>query len=268
MGDSNRLIYKSESSCVPPEGIDNRPRIAIVMINSKGVPKYGHFTAMNNYLYASKQNYDFIVEKQPQDIEHDWTWDSMNQYVIVWYKAELLKRHLKNYHYVLYIDSDAYVSNIEYRIEDILIPYMKDDLCILFQEDKWQQSIALRQNNEVTSDICAGLIFIKNCQKAFDILDLWSRAPYENPDCFGFRYKHAREQDCIIHLRKTYNLEKYINIYPCIYGMFGQYDSKWIVHLGAINLNDRNTVTQQVFKHNYNSYLFETESKTEATSAD
>ena len=252
------LLYPNTSHTPPPPppGVNDKPRIAIVMINSEGVPKYGHHAALNNYLYASYNNYDFIVEKQPQDMTQKWTWDAENQYVMVWYKAELIKRHLKNYHYILYIDSDAFFYNFNYKIEDVLVDYInKNNLCMLFQEDKWQQSIAIQQNDPTSSEICAGLIFVKNCPESFSILDLWSRAPYVDENCFKYRHVHAREQDCIIYLRQRYNLEKYIDVYPCIRGMFGQYDSKWIVHLGAISEKERSSVLCGVFSTNYQKFF-------------
>mgnify|MGYP000176724305 CR=1 FL=1 len=71
-------------------------RIAIIMLNSPNISSYAHFASLNNYLYTINKGYDFIVERLPLDIKNDWTYDPNNEYVWVWYKAELIKKHLKN----------------------------------------------------------------------------------------------------------------------------------------------------------------------------
>lgn len=217
-----------------PDGIiESKLRIAIIMLNSPNISSYAHFATLNNYLYTINKGYDFIVERQPLDINNDWSCDPKNEYVWVWYKAELIKKHLKNYHYVLYIDSDAFVNDEKYKIEDILIPMLDDkEKVMIFQEDTWVSKLL---EDNVSNKICTGLIFVKNCQKSFDILDLWIRAPYIDKNCYKFRFNHPREQGCIQYLRDEYNLEKNIVIFPGKLGLFGQYDSKWIIHMAGTN---------------------------------
>ena len=237
-------MYSDSSlyNTIPDGVIDSKLRIAIIMINSPNIPNYAHCATINNYLYSTKYSYDFIVERQPSNIQEKWQWDPENEYVIVWSKAEIIKKHLKNYHYVLFIDSDAFFKNFDYKIEDILVKELSQnpDKVIIFQEDKWRKDLCY---GIISDEICAGLIFVKNCQKAFDILDVWIRSPYSDKNCEEFKYNHPREQGCIMYLANTYpEIKKHIFIYPAKFGMFGQYDSDWIVHLGGVDKHSRTHV--------------------------
>jgi hypothetical protein len=239
---TNNYMYKI------PDGISkSKLRIAIVMLNSQNIPKYGHLATMNNYMYSAKNGYDFIVEKQPLNIKDKWSWDEKNEYVLVWYKAEFIKRHLKNYHYILFIDSDAYFIDNNIKIEDQLISLLTNETCVLFQEDVWRSDFPETANVR-TGEICAGLIFIKNCEESFRVLEAWSNAPYIDPDCEKYTYEHAREQDAIIVLRNKYpKFKEYINVVSAKLGIFGQYNSKWIIHLGGISKEVRTKYISDAF---------------------
>jgi hypothetical protein len=233
---------------------DSKLRIAIIMLNSPNISSYAHFAALNNYLYTIDKGYDFIVERLPQDIKNDWTYDPNNEYVWVWYKAELIKKHLKNYNYVLYIDSDAFINDGKYKIEDVLLPMLdNEEKVIIFQEDVWNSTIPIDYE---PNKICTGLVFVKNCQKAFDILDLWIKAPYIDEKCYKFRYNHPREQGCIQYLRDKddYDIKKNIVIFPAKLGFFGQYDSKWIIHMGGTNKKNRIELISSHHKANFEKF--------------
>ena len=77
--------------------------------------------------------------------------------------------------------------------------------------------------------------------KSFGILDLWIKAPYIDEKCYKFRYNHPREQGCIQYLRDNdkYDIKKNIVIFPSKLGLLGQYDSKWIIHMGGTNKKNR-----------------------------
>jgi hypothetical protein len=264
------ILYTDYLSHDFPPKIENsdKPRIAIVMLNSPNIPNYAHFATMNNYLYATNHGYDFIVERLPLNTREDWTWDPKNEYTLVWYKAEFIKRHLKNYHYLLFIDSDATFVNIEYTIEKELIERYNDDFRIIFQEDVWRSIIGPRPESEIKK-ICAGLVFLKNCQETLDVLDVWIRAPYSDPRCFQFRYRHAREQDCIMYLKDNNPVvKKHIKIFPAHLGLFGQYDSNWILHLGGVLIPERSTILFNVFNHYYKKLVDETNEKNKNTHDD
>lgn len=246
------ILFNNKNSYNIPDSITKSGlRIAIIMLNSPDIPNYAHFATMNNYLYATKHNYDFIVERQPRDIKHDWTWNSNKQSSVSWYKAELVKKHLKNYHYVLFIDSDAIFTGFDYLIEEELVPLINDKTVMIFQEDVWESTII----EHVPNKICTGLIFAKSCPLAFDILDLWILAPYNNNNCFEFRYKHPREQACLEYILKEYNIWDNIYIYPGRRKMFGQYDANWIIHMAGTNDKNRSELISRYFDSKYNDFI-------------
>jgi hypothetical protein len=233
---------------IPDSIYKDKPRIAIVMLNSVNIPKYAHLATINNYIYSAKNGYDFIIEKQPLNIKDKWSWDEKNEYVLVWYKPEFVKRHLKNYHYILFVDSDAYFINNNFKIEDTLIPLLKDQTCILFQEDVWRSDFPESANVRI-GEICSGLMFIKNCEESFRVLETWINSPYIDPKCEKYVYEHAREQDAIITLRNYYpKFKEYINVVSAKLAIFGQYDSKWIIHLGGINKEIRTNMITNALK--------------------
>jgi hypothetical protein len=201
-------------------------------------------------MYAAKHGYDFIVERQPQNVEESWSWDPQNQYVLVWYKPKFIKRHLKNYHYVLFVDSDAYFVNGDLKIEDALLKWTENDKCMIFQEDVWR-SYFPPDAKDKSGQICAGLVFIKNCPESFRIIDTWMNAPHIDPDCVKYKYEHAQEQDMIIILKNKYpELSKQILVLPAKEGIFGQYNSTWIIHLGGIPNHIRTDMITNAFDEN------------------
>lgn len=232
---------------VPPGIAPSKLRIAIIMLNSPNIPNYAHFATMNNYIYSTKHGYDFIVERQPQNVQELWSWDPQNQYVLVWYKPEFIKRHLQNYHYVLFVDSDAYFVNHNLKIEDALVSRTQNEKCMIFQEDVWRSDF-LPDASVKDGYICTGLVFVKNCPESFRILDTWINAPHIDPECVKYKYEHAREQDTIIILKNKYpEFKKQILVLPAKEGIFGQYDSKWIIHLGGIPNDIRSNMIMEVF---------------------
>lgn len=235
---------------------ESKKRIAIIMLNSPNIPHYAHFATLNNYLYATQHGYDFIVERQPGDVQRDWTWDGKNEYLLVWYKAEFIKRHLANYHYVLFVDSDAIFSDFSYRIENILVPHTDGERCMIFQEDVWFKA----QKGKNAGKICTGLIFVQNCQSAFRVLDTWAYSPYVHETCIAkYRHAHPREQGCIQELYdESEQVRNAICIFPARQGLFGQYDSDWIIHLGGVNKTDRTEMITRYFKVKLDSFIQQT----------
>lgn len=240
------------------KGVVHGLRIAIIMLSSPNIPNYAHFAAINNYLYSTKHAYDFIVERQPKDTVNDWTWDINKQSSVSWYKADLLKRHLHNYDYILFIDSDAIINDFSYTIEKELVPLVCDGKCIIFQEDIWESTNVGTQRDLV----CTGLIFIKKCDESFAILDAWARAPYMDINCERMRYIHPREQECIMYLMKNNkDINKRILIYPASKAMFGQYDAKWIIHMGGTSNYNRTEMISRYCHAQYQLFIKETQNK-------
>ena len=85
-----------------------------VVWNNYGDCDFGKFAAEINLKYANKNNYSFICEILQEPLT-----DRYN----TWNKINLIKKHLPNYDYVVWIDADAiFIKNI--KIEDFLDDYI------------------------------------------------------------------------------------------------------------------------------------------------
>ena len=178
----------------------NKNQICVLMVNSPNIPIYAHKAAINNYLYCVKYGYTFIVERCPDinDLDKDYMWDSKNEYLLVWSKPLLVKRHLHNYKYLFIIDSDAIFIDFNKSIEYLIDKYfINDDVCIIAGFDCYNESYCFTENK-----LNAGVMMFKNIPKTFEILNKWYDGP--NNECIDWKYNHPREQECINIIKKNY----------------------------------------------------------------
>lgn len=207
-------------------------RIAVLMINTPKNHSYGHLASHINYKYCSKHHYTFLMETCPrkEDMKKDWMWDDNNQYVIVWSKITLIKRHLPHYDYLFYIDSDAVFTNQENTIENFVQKHVQNkDTCIIAGEDCLKRDHCWAKNG-----LNAGTLLFVNRPQTFKILDHWFSAM--DKECADWKYVHTREQMCLqILLDKYY--KKHIKIIP--YDEMNGLDGKWIQHYMQMTNEER-----------------------------
>lgn len=168
------------------------------MITSPGhTADYTKYTSMINLKYANHHRYDFILERCPIDTDISWKWGEDDQYKLVWYKPEILKKYLPFYHYILFIDDDAIFFDQSKSIENIIEEYLTTS----------EQVIGLSDDYGNGNELNTGIILCKNDEKTFDILDTWISSTDEEGLCYKWRTEFQYEQACISDL---YNL-KYQN---------------------------------------------------------
>ncbi len=202
-------------------------RVAILMINSPNIANYAHHAAVVNYMYASKHGYAFLVERCPSK-GSGFELPDTNEYLMVWTKPHLVKKHLPHYDYVLYIDSDAIVVDREKTIEDLAASHMQDGpVCMVAGRDCLSSSIESCTGHE--GELNAGVILFKNDPRTMDILDAWIDARL-NADCFKWRDEFPYEQACINHLRNK-RFQREIKVVPT--EEMNGVDGRWIVHYMA-----------------------------------
>jgi len=206
--------------------------ICIIMLNSPNIGNYAHMTTIINKLYANKYNYDFIVERCPlkEDLNKDYMWDGTNEYIFVWSKPSLIKKHLINYDYIFFIDSDAIFVNHEQTIDSFIDEHFTNEICLIFGFDCYTKNICINKNKLNT-----GVIIIKNTDKTFEILDNWIKAP-NTELCHKWKYKHPREQECLNLIKKKYNYNeiKIIDSYK-----LNGIDGIWIKHYMGTKYDER-----------------------------
>jgi hypothetical protein len=211
------------------------------MINSPNIPLYAHKAAIHNYLYCVKYGYTFIVEKCPQidDMDKDYMWNGHNEYLLVWSKHVFIQRHLENYKYVFFIDSDAIFIDLNKSIESFIKQFFtNDDICIIGGQDCKDKNLCWNINN-----INTGAMVFKNSKKTFEILEHWNNA-IDN-ECIQYKYVHAREQDCLNILKNKY-YENNIKVLP--YFEIGGTDGIFVRHYVNETREYRN---EEISKHLY-----------------
>ena len=206
--------------------------ICIIMLNSPNIAKYAHMATIINKLYANKYNYDFIVERCPlkEDLNKDYMWDANNEYIFVWSKPSLIKKHLINYDYIFYIDSDAIFVNHEKTMDSFIDENFTNEICLIFGSNCVTKNFCFYKNQ-----LNAGVIILKNTDKTFEILDKWIKAP-NTELCHEWKYKHPREQECLNLIKKKYN---YNEIKIIDYYKLNGIDGTWIKHYMGTKYDER-----------------------------
>ena len=112
----------------------------------------------------------------------------------LWAKIPLVKRNLKNYDWVMWIDSDAMPINFNYRAVD----FIDENFSLIVGEE------LLREGPTINT----GIFFIKNTEKMHDLLDsIWEQKEYSH-DCW------AEQRSLIELLKKDESLNKFIKKIP------------------------------------------------------
>lgn len=196
------------------------------MINSPNIANYAHKAAVVNYMYASKHGYAFLVERCPSK-GSGFELPDTNEYLMVWTKPHLVKKHLPHYDYLLYIDSDAIVVDREKTIEELAAAHMAGPVCMVAGRDCLSSSIDSCSGHE--GELNAGVILFKNDPRTMDILDAWIDARL-NKDCLKWRDEFPYEQACINHLRND-RFQREIKVLPT--QEMNGVDGTWIMHYMA-----------------------------------
>lgn len=214
-------------------------RVCILMMNSPNIPPYAHKATIINFLYASKYGYSFVVETCPakEDMGTDWMWDGKNEYLFVWSKATMVKRHLPNYDFLLYLDSDAYVHNDAIRIEDFALRHADANAGILIGQDCQSTNKCFDANNLNT-----GVMLFRNTHTTFALLEEWMNAP-KTKQCEKWRYEHPREQACLNDIMRARN-DGFIKMVSV--SEINGIDSSWIRHFMSTPQSTRNDTFRDI----------------------
>jgi hypothetical protein len=168
-------------------------KICILVLNSPNIDNYAHASTMINNLYASKYNYDFIVERCPlkEDLDKDYMLDNN----FIWSKPSLIKKHLIDYDYLFFIDSDAIFIDHDKTIDSFIDINFNENTCLVLGSNCITKKYCYNRNKLNT-----GVIIVKNTSKTFEILDNWIKGP-NNDLC-----KNIKEQECLNLVKNNYKL--------------------------------------------------------------
>jgi len=168
--------------------------------------QYAELSEKINREYCKKNGYDYTVNKNSDEIKIFCRDEDL---AIQWYKVKLVKELFESnseYDYILFLDADAILSNLDRRIEE----YIDENYDLIFANDLGHHSVVntgvfLAKKSEWTK------LFMKkwwnsrneiNGQQVNDTL-LWTGGMHR-PDLNGvFRSSFWHEQTCISYLYKT-----------------------------------------------------------------
>jgi len=175
---------------------DNRD----LMLNAEEMG-YNSLAALINYNYCKKNSYDFTYYQSfYQKIDYPTNDRDQNGQVMDLPDIYLLNAASKNpnngkmrhaawskiltslivleedYDYVVYIDSDAILRNLDNKLEDFIEKHIGDNNFIFFSNS--QKIGVLEDNNS-----CSGFFVIKNCKEAKEnLIDWWHLEGYDQFD--------------------------------------------------------------------------------------
>lgn len=223
----------------------NKTHVAVLMMNSPGIHSYAGSAAVNNYLYAKKHGYGFVVESCPakEDLGKDRMWKDGDQYLFVWSKPGMIRRHLVNYDYLVFIDSDAVVFDMDKTVESFVEEHFDDSTCIVLGED-------CKDAENCYGGGAKEVMVVKNTEKTMGILDHWIQAASD--ECSEFKYTHPREQACINILGKT-AYPKEIKVVP--YRVIQGHDGVWIQHILGESKENRDKIIHPLAKKRLDAFV-------------
>lgn len=160
--------------------------------------KRWHSSIITKKIYCEKNGYDFIYIENVLDSTRTPHWS----------KIKALQSHLDKYDWIFYSDADAHFMNLDFKLEDIIDKYSKNNFMIITED-----------NNMVNS----GNFFIKNNVIAHQFLtDVYATYP-PKPIPMGKVTMHLNDQYGIYinfkkeEYKKRINIipQRLINAYPC-----------------------------------------------------
>jgi hypothetical protein len=121
---------------------------------SDGTCDFMHISSKNHIDYCYRNNYSYICELFKDE---DYV-----GYHPTWIKLFAIKKHLPNYDYVVWIDSDCVVTDLNVRIEK----FITDTTYIIIPKSEKDYT-----TNIVWTGVTTGFMIFKNVEKSYTLLD-------------------------------------------------------------------------------------------------
>lgn len=130
--------------------------------NDYGKCDYGDFSSINHHDYANKHGYSYIKKIVRNEDYHDWH--------PTWIKIDVLRKYIKDFDYIVWIDSDAVFCDQEIKIED----FIQDDVDLVIPKMEMD-----REHNTMWTHTSTGFMIWKNTDWSRNMLDLLWETPNE-----------------------------------------------------------------------------------------
>lgn len=126
-------------------------KIAIVQIYDDNIRQYAEYSRLMNAMYANKHNYTYI----------GFEYDLVPTYMSVYYNKILaidaVFKDPRKFDWILYLDSDAIITNFNYKIEDIIARHQDKDIIMAADGNGTNNGVILIKNSKISSS------FLQKC---------------------------------------------------------------------------------------------------------
>ena len=154
-------------------------KIGIVTLYTPNQENFAIHSRKNQEFYANKYDYQYYC----------YTHSLVDDSIPTWNKVLAMKNHIKDHKYLVWLDSDIVITNLDIKIEDIIKKQPNKDLLICDDINPgWR--------------INSGVIILKNTQWSIDMLDrLWKME--------HLSHSQGAEQAQLIKLLEKESKERY-----------------------------------------------------------
>lgn len=190
-------------------------RIALIGVHDEGYDAIGKYAHLNKQAYAKKHGYDVYTYTENLDKNRKPYWS----------KIIALRKHLADYDWLFWLDSDALIMNDSIKLEAMI-----DD------------TFDFITTRDCLKGMNSGQFLIKNCEWSHAFLKLWYDPKYENS-----QIQPGYDNGALIEIYETFpQLKERIKIIPqrllssylicpVWYNIDGQYkEGDFVVHFAAV----------------------------------
>lgn len=153
--------YYGVAESLPISENKEQYKIAVFMVATPEIANYAKYTLKMNEKWCSMHSYDFFsYTEKAKGME-----DLPINFSKIQYSIDLLKTD--KYQYVMYIDADAIVINLDYDVRNLINTYMSKS-SIMFSEDCYGPKECSKPDK-----INSGVFIVKNNTTGSSILKYW-----------------------------------------------------------------------------------------------
>lgn len=177
--DTNGRINESTNNQINVKNVTPRitkgtKRIGVITLGTPNMKEMLKYSRANQLKYCLKHKYSFI--------QYD---ESLVDFKIVtWNKVYAIKKHLKDYKWLMWIDSDAVFTNKNITIESIINEAESNHLLVCDDIGGWKLN--------------TGVMLFKNCDESHNLINEWIKMEHKP-------HSQAAEQGQLIKLLENKN---------------------------------------------------------------
>lgn len=210
--------------------------IAIVQAYDDNIKSYAEYSRLLNAMYAHEKGYTYI----------SFDYDLVPVFVSVYYNkivaVDSALKDQRNFDWVLYIDSDAAVSNFNYKIEDIIARHSNKEIIIAQDSNGVNNGVFLIKNTEKMREFL---------QKSYGDRNFFhSKTPEQSA---MFHYLQTEYKD-LVGIESPHLMNAYLNGYADLKSTkedIKNWDKdSFIVHLFQLASQDRINIFKQILLAN------------------